>query len=164
MKTTIELKIQEAKEKRAALVLAEADLKVREAEAKREARKVELAELLEATLPKVARLNELRAGLLELLERSDSIMARRVAPAWLTVQAAAAESKFKLEAVCAQQRLPEPNFQRAFKDLAKAAPWLPLPLVENANPDTGEVTTNTHPAYLQFQRAFSAAWTCQKKA
>ena len=54
--TTIEKKLEKARKRREALVLAEAEQTARLADRERDAREAELTELLEATKPKLVRL------------------------------------------------------------------------------------------------------------
>lgn len=161
--TTLEQKLEKAKDKRAALIAAEANLLADKAEKIQEARRAELAELLEATLPKVERAAALRVRLIELLDKSDQITAQQVVPAWNTLHKAATKGKAVLEASCRKQGLPAPNYRNGMKELTRTAPWVPLPLLETTNPHTGEVTTTTHPAYKTFGQAFVTVWQAREK-
>lgn len=161
--STIEEKIKKAKEKRESLVLAEAEQKQKQADQELKARKAELLKILEETYPKIGRFGALREQFVWLLEESDQIMAREVAPAWKTLEAAAARPKANLEAFCQKQDLPRPNWSKGLREVAEAAPWVPLPTVETTNPDSGEIITKTHPAFQKFGQAFITVWNQEKK-
>lgn len=164
--TTIEKKLEKARKRREALVLAEAEQTARLADRERDAREAELTELLEATKPKLVRLAALRTRLTELLGESDRLVAQSVAPSWMKVQTAADQAKDMLEAFCAQQGLPAPRGRQRIgvRDLVATAPWLPLPLIETTDPHTRTVRTGIHPAFDSFGIAFVAVWKAEEKS
>ena len=156
MKT--ETKLKRARDKRAALVLAEADLKEKEHEAALKARSAEFAELNEAIQSKLERYAALRTRFLQLLDQSEQVVSRDLAPSWLAVHTEAAKAQESMQAFCRRHGLPEPRFPNGFRELEQAAPWLPLPVSETINPNTGELLRKAHPGYNQFTDALATTW------